>query len=176
MSAPTPPCKASQVLIPGSFEEFKEAGSKIMRRDPKGCSVAVFEDRWITFFGVPLPVVVTTWELLAIEVNDERMGFAKPWHLLWGLMWLKMYGNESEMAALCGGSDFAVNEKTYCKWAHLFIECISYLMFDLVIYALSSCPLLSLIEFHSYFLVPFLSSCRWCGMIERRMTSVMIAL
>ena len=132
MSA-NPPRKRSRILVPASKDDFKTAGAEIVKRDPEGRSEAVFERCWIGFFGVELAVVLAVWSLLAIQAEDEDKRFrdAKPCHLLWGLLFLKKYGDKDEMASLCG-NDKAVDEKTFRKWAHLFIERISLLIFDVV--------------------------------------------
>ena len=46
---------------------------------------------------------------------------ANPVHLLWALRLLKSYNTEAELAAEAGGKD----EKTYRKWAWLYITGIA---------------------------------------------------
>ena len=41
-------------------------------------------------------------------------------HMLWALMFLKVYGNETTMSTMAG-----VDEKTFQKWAWVLIEAIS---------------------------------------------------
>ena len=76
-----------------------------MDQDPEGKSERLFKRRWMSFFGVKPDVVATSWNLLEISNNDPddtAMNGAKPEHLLWALMFLKKYGNETEMARLVG--------------------------------------------------------------------------
>ena len=56
-----------------------------------------------------------------------------PSHLLWALMFLKLYCAESVLCMLASGENGrAPNEKTFCKWCWLFIEAISNLQFSVV--------------------------------------------
>ena len=57
-------------------------------------------------------------------------------HLLWGLYFLSVYDTDHVSAINVGG----VDEKTYRKWAHPFVEAISFLKYPVV--SLSQ-PLLS---------------------------------
>jgi hypothetical protein len=52
---------------------------------------------------------------------------AKPVHLLWGLMLLKLYDNESVNCSTAG-----VDETTFRKWSWVFVEAISDLEHQLV--------------------------------------------
>ena len=49
-------------------------------------------------------------------------------HLLWALMFLKMYAKEATTSRLAGG----VDEKTYRKWVWLFVSAIADLEGDVV--------------------------------------------
>ena len=49
-------------------------------------------------------------------------------HFLWTMMFLKVYATEEVMRKLTGGAD----QKTICKWVHLFIGAISGPEFHLV--------------------------------------------
>jgi len=63
-----------------------------------------------------LVVVVLTWNMIGVPFHDDGdLSHAKPEHLLWALLFLKVYGDESYMATLCGGSGGAVDEKTFSK-------------------------------------------------------------
>ena len=52
----------------------------------------------------------------------------QPKHLLWALMLLKLYAAESVLRTLAGG----VDEKTYRKWAWLYVYEISDLQYKVV--------------------------------------------
>lgn len=98
-------------------KEFKELGAAIMKRSPEGRSELLFKRRWNAHFGVDVPVVVDAWARLKILAGDPD----KPEHLLWALMFLKLYGSEEEMAGLCG-PEKAIDEQTYRKWTKIFIQ------------------------------------------------------
>jgi hypothetical protein len=54
-------------------------------------------------------------------------------HLLWALMFLKLYCAESVLCTLAGGeTGQAVDEKTFRKWCWLFVEAISDLQYSVV--------------------------------------------
>ena len=111
-----------------SEEEYRRIGVEIMQRDPAGRSEKVFERRWITFFGVTLEVATELWNRLRIDINDPEFFAAGPQHLLWALLFLKIYGAETELCHIVGGPD----EKTFRKWSRFFVEQISFIMFDVV--------------------------------------------
>ena len=81
-----------------------------------------------------------------------------PHHLLWALMFLKLYCAESVLCMLASGENGQVpDEKTFRKWCWLFVEVISDLQFS-VISAKTSCAS------SCFFLVPhhcepFILSC-----------------
>ena len=52
----------------------------------------------------------------------------KPVHLLWALLFMKVYAEESIHAGLVGG----VDEKTFRKWVWIFVQEISYLEDEVV--------------------------------------------
>jgi len=119
-------------FIPVSVEQFEQLGADIMRRDPEGRSLAVFRTRFLSFFGVDPAVVVEIWDLIEVPFFDSGdLSHAKPEHLLWALLFLKKYGDESEMATIAGG-DIAVDEKTFRKWSRIFVERIASLKYNVV--------------------------------------------
>jgi hypothetical protein len=70
-------------------------------------------------FGTTAQVCVTLWELMSPETSMPKN--ARPKHLLWALLLLKVYGTETVLSSLVGGT----TEKTYRKWAWCFIEGIA---------------------------------------------------
>jgi len=132
--APAPTQKAAkQEFIPASEDQFKELGAAIMGRDPEGRSQSIFLTRWLSFFGVDPAVVVRVWDLLEVPfIDDGDFSHAHPKHLLWALLFLKKYGDESEMAKLVGEDGKAVDEQTFRKWSKIFVHHIAYLHFRVV--------------------------------------------
>jgi hypothetical protein len=60
--------KSSSEFIPVSEDQMKLIGGAIMGRDPEGRSEAVFLTRWLSFFGVDMPVVVKVWDMLEVPL------------------------------------------------------------------------------------------------------------
>lgn len=129
-----PTKKAARVeCIPVTEEQFKRLGGEIMCRDPEGRSEAVFLTRFLSFFGVYPALVVQLWDMIQVPfIHDGDLSHAQPKHILWALLFLKKYGDESEMAALCGAEKGAVDEKTFRKWRTIFVKRIASLKYDVV--------------------------------------------
>lgn len=124
--------KKPKLYKPCSEDEFRELGAAIMRRSPEGKSERVFIRRWQAHFGVEPAVVADAWNRIKIPVSGEgTTDYAKPEHLLWGLLFLKMYVAEEGMAGMCG-PEKAVDEQTFRKWSKLFIEKVEGLYDDVV--------------------------------------------
>jgi hypothetical protein len=132
--APSKKAARPSECIPVTEEQFKRLGGEIMGRDPEGRSESVFLTRWLSFFGVDPAVVVELWDLIEVPFFDPggELSHAKPEHLLWALLFLRKYGDESEMAALCGAEKGAVDEKTLRKWRTIFVKCIASLKYNVV--------------------------------------------
>ena len=111
-----------------------------MGRDPEGRSESVFLTRWLSFFGVDPAVVVQVWDMIQVPfIDDGDLSHAQPKHLLWALLFLRKYGDESEMAKLVGDfSSGAVDEKTFRKWRTVFVKRIASLKYDVVSHLLVS--------------------------------------
>jgi len=119
-------------FMPVSEDQMKRLGAAIMSRDPEGRSEAVFLARFLSFFGVDPAVAVEVWDMLEVPFFDldGDLNGALPKHLLWALLFLKKHGDESEMATLAGGSDGAIDEKTFRKWQTIFVNRIASLKHD----------------------------------------------
>lgn len=77
--------------------------------------------RFRSFFGVSPEICSRLWGMLDPCATMENG--AVPEHLLWALMFMKIYATNSVLCALVGG----VDEKTYRKWTWIFVNAISYL-------------------------------------------------
>jgi hypothetical protein len=147
-------------------ETFAEHGRRIFRKH-KLARKDTDERRFLATFGVAPVVCLTIWNLL-IETSNLPPGSFE-YHLLWGLMFLKLYCAESIHAALAG-----CDEKTFRKWSWAFVDAISFLKNRVVsapagvaygivcLEALSSCLL---------FFLPH----RFCGTIDSMATVVCAA-
>ena len=128
------PAKRNRVeFMPLTEDEVKRIGGEIMSRDPEGRSESVFLTRFLSFFGVDPAVVVEVWDLIQVPfIDDGDLSGADPKHLLWALLFLRKYGDESEMAALVGKDGKAVDEKTFRKWSKIFVHHIADLRYNVV--------------------------------------------
>jgi hypothetical protein len=115
------------------METFVEHGRKIFRKS-KMARKDTDERRFLATFGVAPVVCLTIWNLL-VETGNLPPGSFE-YHLLWGLMFLKLYCSESIHAALVG-----CDEKTFRKWSWAFVDGISFLK-DRVVSEFSCCSCL----------------------------------
>lgn len=72
--------------------------------------------RFKSLFGICPMSCAVLWESLSSSSNFK----GHPHHVLWGLMFLKIYGTEHVHASLAG-----CHEDTFRKWTWHFIEIVS---------------------------------------------------
>ena len=94
-------------------ENFMEIGLMLMQRVSL-LSSDTNERRFRALFGTNSHNCSRIWSL--IEVDDDG---ARPVHLLWALMFLKVYAAEEVNATIAG-----VHEDTFRKWSWLFTKAI----------------------------------------------------
>lgn len=82
----------------------------------------------MAFFGVTVATAVDAWTRIEVVFDDPVFNGAKCFHILWALLFLKLYIAEEALASKAG----AGKEQTFRKWIHLFGERISFLIFDVV--------------------------------------------
>ena len=101
-------------------------GRDIQNRSSRRVGAKVVEDRYFKeYFGVSPLVVSIVWNLLAQHDLIPEKGEIK--HLLWALVFLKVYPKQGPVCSLVGGSNGAVDPKTFRKWVWKFIFNISFL-------------------------------------------------
>jgi DDE superfamily endonuclease len=83
----------------------------------KATDVKAENGRFRSFFGASIDVVVNVWNRLESTIDSA----AKPKHLLWSLVFLKIYGTEDVHCRITGWPD----PKTFRKWTWYFLEQIS---------------------------------------------------
>lgn len=101
---------------------FLEAGTILIQR--KGFRRVPIR-RFKAHFGATPAICADIWHM--INPREEISRYAKPKHLLWGLMLIKVYATEEVLAGIAGAT-----EKTYRKWAWKFIGATSDLSYSLV--------------------------------------------
>lgn len=84
------------------------------------------ERRFRSIFGCTWERCTDLWELIKPE-NVMPKGY-KPEHLLWGLLFLKVYTTEAVLTSMVGSPE----EKTFRKWSRLFVLKISWLEHSVV--------------------------------------------
>jgi hypothetical protein len=82
--------------------------------------------RFRELFGCSPLVVLEVWNLISSNLTIE--GSPEVEHLLWALIFLKLYSKECTTSRLVGG----VDEKTYQKWVWVFVSAIADLEVDVV--------------------------------------------
>lgn len=95
-----------------SASTFAHHASEMMRCTP-GLSQVVQERRFRALFGISAAVCAKAWDLI---VDDLPHG-ASPVHLLWSLLFLKVYASEHNNHLITGA-----DEKTFRKWTWIFLE------------------------------------------------------
>ena len=104
--------KSRMVRFVMDAEEFEELGKLIMWRHNKNVkSRMMIVRQFRAFFGTSPANVAIAWNRLAPFIQPEYHHTAQPRHLLWGLMFMKLYNSSSVLASFAG-----VSEKTFQEW------------------------------------------------------------
>jgi hypothetical protein len=80
-------------------------------------SAQVHGRRFRAFFGVTSYHVSLLWDMCVDKCNVPLGSMPK--HLLWSLLFLRLYSCEHVSAAMCG-----CDEKTFRKWSWEFVEAL----------------------------------------------------
>lgn len=112
---------------PASSADFMFKARIIMDNDPfKELAPKGTDKRFRALFGCPSVVAFKLWkELLSNKLLPEGGTMT---HLLWTLMFLKVYPSDEAMGLLTGGAD----AKTLRKWIDRFLDAIDLLLPSLV--------------------------------------------
>jgi hypothetical protein len=139
--------RSSRMPLPDAelIIEFSKLACEMMRKPYTG-SDKIRNRRIVSFFGAPALVIAKLWELLMEKAGPWPIG-AKKKHLLWGLHLAKVYASEAVLSSNVSAPD----EKTFRKWAWLFLTELASLTFDVasdrVYFDSSTCILVSLSHF-----------------------------
>lgn len=109
-------------------EYFLAIGMKIARRS-RVVALATQEARFKSHFGTQPRICSDVWT--RINPAASMPTGAKPVHLLWALMFLKLYSSESVLCTLASAGE-AVDEKTLRKWVWMFVPAIADITNDVV--------------------------------------------
>lgn len=84
------------------------------------------ERRIRSCFGAPSDIIADIWNI--IEADGDLQFGARPKHLLWALVLLKVYSTEEIHCSIVGWP----SAKTFSKWSWYFVERISLLKDDVI--------------------------------------------
>jgi len=103
-----------------SLDEIMTVARDIQNRGSRRVGAKVVEDRLFKeYFGVSVAVVLAVWKLLEEHDLVPKNGEIK--HLLWTLVFLKVYPKQGPVCSIVGGTKGAVDPKTFRKWVWKFI-------------------------------------------------------
>ena len=112
-------------------DEILSVGRDIQNRSNHRVWAEVVENRLFKeHFGISVTVALIVWNLLVENDLVPEKGQMK--HLLWTLLFLKVYPKQGPVCSIVGGSDGAIDPKTFRKWVWAFIFAISYLEEEVV--------------------------------------------
>ena len=128
--------------------DFESIASSILRKDISKSSPTLRDRLFRSIFGTSSVVCSVLWEYLRRYGTVERKKI-KQKHLLWSLMFLKLYANEECHASLAG-----CDQKTFRKWIWIVLKDIQRLEPRLVSPAFFTIKLYNLLHlFYKYFLI-----------------------
>ena len=103
-----------------SLDKIMIVARDMQNRGTRCTGAKVVEDRLFKeYFGVSAAVALIVWELLDKHDLVPEKGQIK--HLLWTLVFLKVYPKQGPVCSLVGGIKGAVDPKTFRKWVWKFI-------------------------------------------------------
>ena len=111
----TIPKGGQQKILRVQSREFLQLGHKLMRHhDHMNKASSTELQRFCAMSGTSPDICSLLWDLL--DLTTTMPNEVRAVHLLWGLMFLKLYASEAVHCAISGG----VDEKTVCKWSWFF--------------------------------------------------------
>ena len=112
-----PPQGKKQCMGPPDLEYILKAGREIMCQSLS--SATMTEDcQFHEVFGCRPLVALALWSLMFAESMVRNASIV---HMLWALVFLKVYSKETTMSSMAGGID----EKTYQKWVWQLVSLIA---------------------------------------------------
>jgi hypothetical protein len=109
-------------------DDFLRLGRAIWSKDPVKAGALATEDRkFREFFGCGHEIACSVWCLLTDNDLVPEKGTME--HLLWTLLFMKVYAKENTLASL---ADSKPDPKTFQKWVWAFIPAIALLEPQLV--------------------------------------------
>lgn len=119
---------------PTTVESVYRLGKLFMNRGPRKLGKlgknSPEDARFCAFYGAPAIAVLDAWNKLTLHALVPKGGWF--FHLLWALMFMKLYSTEPDMCANAGGSCGAIDPKTFRKWVWPFIDALAELQYKVV--------------------------------------------
>jgi hypothetical protein len=104
-------------------DDFMRLGRSIWSKDPVKSKALATEDRkFREFFGCSNEVACILW--IELTTNDLLPDKGTTEHLLWTLLFMKVYAKENTLASLADGKP---DPKTFQRWVWAFIPAIALL-------------------------------------------------
>jgi len=118
---------------------FAEVGAKEILRTNFTTFSGVFQRRWMSSFGTTPDVCSILWDKIDphntfVDEEETNRGMAAhPRHLLWAILWLRVYETEENLRIMVANPPrLKVSEKTFRKWVKIFVRAISFLEQEVV--------------------------------------------
>lgn len=103
-------------------ETFMRLGMNIFfRKEKRSTSRNVCLSLFRSHFGIDPETAAYIW-VRTKKKNKVYLIGSRPVHLLWGLLFMKVYSSEKVMCSMCGG----VDPKTFRKWSKIFVKEIGF--------------------------------------------------
>jgi hypothetical protein len=105
-------------MVSGASEEFLFEGRLIMKRNGNKNTVSSVENRRFRGqFGTTPEICAILWDM--ISPHEIMPTGVKCCHLLWALMFMKLYASEHVLCSMAN-----CDEKTFRKWAWMFVSAL----------------------------------------------------
>lgn len=101
---------------PISPKEILNVGLNMIGNSRKNC-LHKRHRCFLDHFGCAPEIASSLWIRIKLNKTSDVPAQARPQHLLWALLFMKVYSTESVLCSLCGGID----EKSFRKWKRIFI-------------------------------------------------------
>jgi hypothetical protein len=108
-------------------KEMMNRGKKRLGKFKKG---GTEDRRFRDFFGTFAACALDSWHRL--HHFQLTPGGGRFYHLLWALMFMKIYGKEADLCAHAGDTSGLVDPKTYRKWVWPFVEALAEMEYNVV--------------------------------------------
>ena len=102
-----------------ALDDIMSVARDMQNRKGRDGAKAVEDRLFKEYFGVSADVILIVWELLRKHDLITKKGEIN--HLLWTLVFLKVYPKQGPVCSLVGGTKGAVDPKTFRKWVWKFI-------------------------------------------------------